>query len=340
MTRRPAESLLARWGRRAVSFSVWGVAWLLGLLSLAALPLVALVDLLRGSRLAWTRGQAALVYLLTCEVFGLLAAGALWLVLPLVSRERWLALNRRLQQLWVRALMLGLRLAYGLRLVVEGEEALDHEGPLVVLTRHVSTLDTLLPAHLLAGRRLRYVLKRELLWDPCLDVVGQRLPNVFVRRGSGDTARELDKLRALATDLGPGDAATIFPEGTRFTPARRERILAGLARRGDELALARAKELVHVLPPRSAGTQALLASCPEASVILLGHAGLEGARTLASLASGALVGREVRVRLQRVPAAEIPRDPDALEAWLWEAWQAVDDWLEEVAGCPQAAETT
>ena len=30
--------------------------------------------------------------------------------------------------------------------------------------------------------RLRYVLKRELLWDPCLDIVGQRVPNIFVDR--------------------------------------------------------------------------------------------------------------------------------------------------------------
>jgi hypothetical protein len=56
------------------------------------------------------------------------------------------------------------------------------------MLRHASIGDTLL-ASALVGRPhgifwLRYVLKRELLWDPCLDVVGNRLPHVFVDRAS------------------------------------------------------------------------------------------------------------------------------------------------------------
>ena len=39
--------------------------------------------------------------------------------------------------------------------------------------------------------RLRYVLKHELRWDPCLDIVGWRLPNAFVRRGAQDTAGDV-----------------------------------------------------------------------------------------------------------------------------------------------------
>lgn len=54
------------------------------------------------------------------------------------------------------------------QLEVEGVNALQ-PGPLVVLMRHASLADTLLPAVVIAshGIRLRYVLKRELLWDPC-----------------------------------------------------------------------------------------------------------------------------------------------------------------------------
>ncbi|MDC0708578.1 hypothetical protein POL68_08865 [Stigmatella sp. ncwal1] len=44
--------------------------------------------------------------------------------------------------------------------------------------------------------QLKYVLKRELLWDPCLDVVGRRLPNVFVER-SGDRGKA--EIEAVAT---------------------------------------------------------------------------------------------------------------------------------------------
>ena len=54
--------------------------------------------------------------------------------------------------------------------------------------------DTVLPVVFFAlptGVRLRYVLKRELLFDPCLDIVGQRLPNYFARRGAGATEQEV-----------------------------------------------------------------------------------------------------------------------------------------------------
>jgi 1-acyl-sn-glycerol-3-phosphate acyltransferase len=85
----------------------------------------------------------------------------------------------------------------------------------IVLMRHASLADSLLPAVLLGtrGLRLRYVLKRELLWDPCLDVVGQRLPNAFIRRGSGESDAEIDAIRALGRDLGDDEGVLIYPEG-------------------------------------------------------------------------------------------------------------------------------
>ena len=42
--------------------------------------------------------------------------------------------------------------------------------------------------------RLRYVLKRELLLDPCLDIVGNRLPNCFVARSGADAQADIDKV--------------------------------------------------------------------------------------------------------------------------------------------------
>jgi hypothetical protein len=61
--------------------------------------------------------------------------------------------------------------------------------PVIVFLRYASVADTLLPAVFLAnpnGLKLRYVLKHELLLDPCLDIVGNRLPNSFVQRSAGD----------------------------------------------------------------------------------------------------------------------------------------------------------
>jgi len=97
---------------------------------------------------------------------------------------------------------------FGLRVRLVERDPIG-EGPIHLFVRHVSVADTLLAAVLLQHRegwRLRYVLKRELLWDPCLDLVGQRLPNYFVDRGGSDAQREIDGVRALAADLTAGRA--------------------------------------------------------------------------------------------------------------------------------------
>jgi hypothetical protein len=221
------------------------------------------------------------------------------------------------------------RRIYGIRLEVEGDGD-SGPGPLLVFMRHASIGDTLLPAILLSNRhgwRLRYVMKRELLWDPCLDVVGQRLPNVFVRRGSGDSAAEIEAIQRLAVDLGPDEGILIYPEGTRFTPRKRERLLARLERSGDPRLLAKARELRHVLPPRLGGALGLLDRCPEADVLFVGHVGFDGAATLADLWYGRVVGRHVRVCLWRVPARQIPADRDARVDWLYGEWARLDAWI-------------
>jgi hypothetical protein len=171
-------------------------------------------------------------------------------------------------------------------------------------------------------------MKRELLLDPCLDVVGQRLPNVFVARGSGEPEREEAAIRALAQGLGPGEGMVIFPEGTRFTPARRERALerleAGRAAERSE----RLRGLRHLLPPRPGGPLALLGAAPGADVLVLGHVGLEGLAGVSDLLSGALVGRTIRVRFWRHAAAAVPRDSGAALAWLDERWLELDGWVD------------
>ena len=97
-----------------------------------------------------------------------------------------------------------------------------------MLIRHASIVDNLLPAELVArphGIRLRYVLKRELLADPCLDIAGRRLPNYFVRRGTGE-AQELERVRALGHGLGPARRRADLPRGDALhagAPSARDR---------------------------------------------------------------------------------------------------------------------
>lgn len=331
MTARAArdESLLSRARRRLLTIPAYLLLTLLGVtVAPLWLPLLLAHDLVRANRLSGVRSGLALTHYLIGETIGL-AASAVLTPLLWLAPERAAALHFRLQCFWARWLLGGATRLFDLRIDVEGVELL-RDGPVLLLFRHASVVDTLLPAALVSSRtglRLRYVLKRELLWDPCLDVVGQRLPNAFVRRGRGGDQEEIARVRDLARGLGARDGVLVYPEGTRFTPARRERAIARLTESADPKHVERARSLHHVLPPRLGGTLALLEAAPEADVVFGAHTGLESLRSLGQLWSGALVGRRVRLAFRRVPAAEIPATRAERIEWLYDEWQRVDDWI-------------
>jgi 1-acyl-sn-glycerol-3-phosphate acyltransferase len=332
MSSEPAlrESGAARWSRRSGALAGYALAWLTALAVVPlALPFLALLDWRAQANGSRMRLALFGVVFLSYELFGVLASLALWLARPLLSDDAWLGAHRRLQALWAGGLFRAAARIFRLRLEVEGAAAVE-PGPLIVLIRHVSLADTLLPAVVLAerhGLRLRYVLKRELLLDPCLDIVGQRLPNTFVRRGSGATGPELAAIASLARGLGPRDGVLIYPEGTRFDPVKRERALAKLESAGRSELAASARELTSVLPPHTGGALTLLEAAPGADVLVFAHAGLEGLARVSDLLAGHLVGRAIRVGLWRVPRAAIPRERAERERWLFAEWARVDAWV-------------
>jgi 1-acyl-sn-glycerol-3-phosphate acyltransferase len=242
-------------------------------------------------------------------------------------RERTLARYYALAVWWSRTLFYGAARIFDFRLETQGDEVLA-ASPLVVMLRHASAADTLLGPVLVVGRhgtRLRFVIKRELLWDPCIDLVGNRTPHYFVRRGSADSAREIRAITRLGRDLGPGDGVLIYPEGTRFTPEKRARVLERLRAAGDSELLAQAERLEHVLPPRLGGALALLDTGVD--VVFGAHTGFEGAGGFRDLWSGALVGRVIRAQFWRVPAAEIPAGREERIRWLFAHWARIDAWI-------------
>ncbi len=232
-----------------------------------------------------------------------------------------------IQRWWTGLLFTSVRVLFRLRFVVEGDEC---AGPrAVVLVRHASIIDTLLPSVFLTrahGVKLRFVVKRELLEDPCLDVAGNRLPNHFVARRTEDTDADVAAVRALAAGCAADEAVLVYPEGTRFTEHRRDKALALLAQRSPELAT-RAQTLSRVLPPKPSGAFALLDGLPGADAVFLAHAGLEGFAHVADVFSGALVGRTVHVKMWRVPRDRIPEERGARTRWLYDEWQKVDAWI-------------
>lgn len=326
--------------RRARSVTLYLLGWLSATACLPALlALAALVDLVARRRgLAVRLLLVAWVYL-TAEVVGLACAAAVW-PLALGDRERWLGVNYRIQALWGACLFAVVRWCLRLEVVVEGDAALDEPGPVLVFMRHASLIDTLLPVALVSrprGRRLRYVLKRELLDDPCLDVVGNRLPNFFVDRRSPDPAAEVAGVRRLAEDLGPGDGVVIYPEGTIFSERRRRQALARLAERGSALE-PRARRLRHVLPPRTSGPLALIEAAPEADVVVCAHRGLERFARFGTALRSAPDGARVDVRFWRIPAASIPREPEDGARWLYDVWERVDAFVSTRAQATPVAE--
>lgn len=221
--------------------------------------------------------------------------------------------------------MWGMGTALGRRPQVEGVEHLA-TGRAIVLSRHASLADSLLSAWSIATTaRLhpRYVLKRELLWDPCLDVVGLRIPNHFLARAVDDNSAELEALRELARDLGERDVVVIFAEGTRANPVKRARALERIAERSPERA-ARMSELRHLLPPRPAGSVALVEADPENDLVSAWHVGFEGMDTfsgiISSLTSGVPAFRFVVTRHDR---ASVPTGP-AFADWLDARWLEMD----------------
>lgn len=267
------------------------------------------------------------IYLAT-DTFGLITLFALWLLSGFGSnRKMMLNSTWRFQQLWVRVLLGSVKLLFGLRIIDEGAECLT-PGPVIVLIRHASIVDNLLPSALVAARervRLRYVLKRELLSEPCLDVAGQRLPNYFVRRDTGEEI-ERERIGQLASGMGSEDGFLLYPEGTRFTAERRQRALEKIGERDPQRA-ARLEPIEYMLPPKVGGLLAVLEQAPEADVVLMIHQGFDGLRLISDIWGGALVGRVINVRFTRVPHDQIPPARDDQVAWLDELWLEADRWV-------------
>lgn len=332
------EPRLTTWGRRAITLPLYLglLAGLVGLLPLLV-PAALLFDLVRRRELATLRCLVFLVLYLTCEVAGILGSAALWLASPLLgglASERSRSLHYALQSWWAGSLYRGTQILYGLRQVVEEGASDPGRGPVIVFARHASVGDTVIPAVFLSrrhGLRLRYVLKRELLWDPCLDLVGNRLPNYFVRRGSGEAAREAQGVARLLEGMGPRDGVLIYPEGTRFTPAKRERALAHLEKGAGQRLLARARAFECALPPRSGGSLALLEANPGADALFCAHVGFDAAATFWHFWNGRLTGQTIHVAFWRVPASEIPKGRDAQLDWLYDQWAHMDAWVRDHA---------
>lgn len=325
------RSVRERLRRRAVTVPALVVA--AGLLTLTApiwLPVALVADALRARfRFPIARLLAFGVCWTWIEIAGVARAGATFLV----RRAHHAPTQYALMQWWAGVLMSALRRTVGFAPRVEGIEALAG-GNAIVLARHASLADSLFSAWAIrcqADLWPRYVLKRELLGDPCLDIVGLRVPNHFLDREAPDGSVELEALRTLAAGVGPREVAVIFPEGTRANDRKRTRALEKIAER-DPGRAARLAGMRRLLPPRPAGSAALVEGAPDADLVLAWHTGFDGldsfARILDRLAQPL---PPVRIVFRRVSRDEVPAG-DAFARWLDEQWLQMDAEVDAALG--------
>ena len=263
------------------------------------------------------------VYLL-CESAGILLSALFWLCWKLGGEpeSRYLERNRKLQCWWAETLKRAAEKLFRLQFIVDGSDALYGAGA-IVLPRHTSIGDTIFPVSFYAkpcSLGVRYVLKRELLLDPCLDIVGNRIPNIFLDRVADDMSSELSAIQTLAQNASDTESLIIYMEGTRFSVAKRARIIASLREGSDVRQLENAERWDNILPPRMAGAMALIEGAPHKDLLFCAHTGFEGSANFATLFNGSWLDSVVRLRFWRIAARDIPVGVNARREFLLSQW--------------------
>jgi 1-acyl-sn-glycerol-3-phosphate acyltransferase len=330
--------------RRIVSIPLVFAGFALFIVLSPVLVLTGLVvEAVRRDRWALLRSFAMIGVFLASSVTGMvialfmcLASGA-WFGLGRERQRRWFIV---LQRWWTGTLFWGIRRCFSLKIEVEEWPAGLGDRRLLVFLRHASILDTLLAAALIANplrMHLLYVFKRELRWDPCLDIAGTRLGCHFARRDAGESKNEVRQLRELAANLRPREGVIIYPEGTRWTPAKQKRVLERIELSGDERLVELASGLERLLPPRLGGPLALVDGATDADVVFIAHEGFEGALKPRDVMRGGLVGKTIKVKAWKVSSDDVPERRDEQVEWLYENWAAIEAWLVDGAKAAEPA---
>lgn len=318
-------------GRRLITIpAAWVLFALAIVLALPALLVAAATDFaLRRRGWPTVRMVAFVVVALWIETTSEVRVLWSWVTQPF-ARVTWTERNHQLMRWWVKRLVGAAERVVGVRWRFDVPDDLG-PGPLLAFSQHVSIVDAVAPAYILANRQgwyLRYTLTRGLRFGPCLDIVGHRIPNHFVARGSGDNTEELAHLRTLVKDMDADECAAIFPGGGLFTSAGLARAVEKLSERRSPQAVA-AAGYRHVLPPRPGGVTAFFDGAPDANVVVVGHVGFEPLASIRRLWSVLPLSEPVDVKIWRYDRAEVPVGEDERMAWLYEKWRIMDDWIDD-----------
>ncbi len=273
---------------------------------------------------------------LALELATLLACGGLWLA----SGAGWRIGSPTFQRLHYRLLRwfvhsFAVRWCALLEIEVapapatEATRALEADRPLLLFSRHAGPGDTVILIDLLLtrfDRRPSVVFKQSVTLDPCVDLIGHRLPHAILDPAEPERCEA--RIEEVAAELDHRGVLLLFPEGGNFTPQRRRRAVAKLWRKGRRREAAKAQAMTHVLAPRPGGALAALRGNPGADVIFAAHTGLGLAAFPRELWRAAPIGRTLVSRMWLRPAAERPGQPEQQTAWLYDGFRQIDNWVE------------
>ncbi|SRR6266702_401129 len=292
----------------------------------------------RGLRLL----QFALIWL-TAETAALFMCLGLWIASGFGGRlrtEPYQSRHYAIMQWYLDRIYHAATSRFGVRIEVDEPELTTEEQaarlarPVIVLSRHAGPGDSfLLVRHLLSvyGRRPRIVMKATMQLDPGVDVVTNRLPNVFIHPGRTGEKVFTEQIERLARGLDRAGALVIFPEGGNWTPGRWQRGIRRLERLGRSDLAARAREMPNVLAPRPGGALAAITACPDSDVIFVAHAGLDRLVSVGDVWRSMPMDQVIHAKWWRIPAGQVPRSAghEAQVQWLYDWWQRIDSWISE-----------
>ncbi len=335
------------------------LAVVIGLALAVLYPLLALMagiaGLITRRRLRRSRALRLLsfaVIWLFSESTALFTCLGLWVVSGFGGRIRTEPFTRRHYAVMRRFLDSIYRAAtksFGLQVEVEEPELTEPEvaarlaRPVIVLSRHAGPGDSFLLVRQLLSvyqRRPRVVMKATMQLDPGVDVVANRLPNVFINHAKTGDRLFVEQIERLASGLDQAGALVIFPEGGNWTPGRWARGIGRLEKMGRTDLAERAREMPNLLPPRSGGAFAAIMACPDADVIFVAHAGLDQLVSAGDIWRHLNVGQVIKAKWWRVPVDQVPRelDHETQLQWLYDWWERIDTWISENRPEPVTAE--
>jgi 1-acyl-sn-glycerol-3-phosphate acyltransferase len=224
---------------------------------------------------------------------------------------------------------------------IEVPPGLDRDGCYLVLSNHQSWADVLILQRSF-NRRLpffRFFVKKALIWLPFLGAAWWALDMPFMQRYSREQlerqpelkGRDLENAREACLKFRQIPVAMMnFPEGTRFSPAKRAQ---------------RSSPYGHLLEPRIGGIgQVLYALGDEldalidVTIVFPGRGGA-AAPTLWQLLSGQVERVTVRARQVPIPGPlrgkNFRTDPDfrqELERWVTQMWREKDELIAALDG--------